>query len=1345
MAKPFQHRVQRLVNQQMRQPKLLANVLLLGFSMASHADELGSDSLGVVLEKANSLYSEARFDDARLAFERAIALDKGSLAAWRGLGWSYWGLGQKPRAFQIWRDLNQAFPNDLPTLLALSKASEQDQQWDDANHYYGQVLNLVPTNLAAHLGQARIFIAQHQFPSAEQAARAAINDAPSDNNAKSLLADALLGQARFQEAEPLLRQLTKAEPVPFNQLRLAKAIAEIGQYEQAGEIYKASLGGRADASILAAWRGLGVNLRKAGDNQRAYQIWGSILQTVPADNATLLAVAHASEQDQLWQQGLDNYAQILKTEPNNQAAKLGRAKIFIGQKDYPAAETELNAILAHSPTDIDAQSAKAEVLLAMNKDAEAIQLLQPIVAANPVPKKLNRLGTILADAGRNDEAASYYRQSLEHNPDDSVAVIGLAQTYWNKHDYDDSISLLESHLEQQPDNDLLRTRLAEHASAADYWDLAEQKWRELVERHPHEIKWKLKLATLLHRSGQHQQAIKIAQAVATEDPNNEIALAMLADDATFAGDIDHAIYWNDRLTRINPNLDRLTHLGRMRMQWGQQIDAEGKHDAAQQQYTMALDNFRHANQLDPIKSGASVDMIQTLRLLGQPEQAIQLGESLHHDHPIAKDVIKELAVSYKQQGDFAEARDTLAENSRFFVGNAALKQDLAQLSYFAGDRNQALDELKQLQASAQKLAIPVLLYHGITVSDHQDTVPLANFQQQMRALKQAGYQSISMKQMLDFLEGKQALPPKPILITFDDARSDSFKYADPVLAEVGFKAVMFVPVSDVATHQPYATVWPIIRKMYESGRWDMQCHGANAQHYVPVDAEGHIGHFLANKMWLGESARLETDWEYGARIEQDMLTCKQTVTKEVPGVNIFAFAFPYGDQGHRSLSNAPEAFTINQGIAQKQFSLAFNVDNTDLVTTDSGKFSLPRFEVPRTFSGQDLLEQLKSLDPALSTVSTLAHLNLESGNYQQALDNIEQLKKQGYGDNAKLLTTEGKILSWSDDHTAARSKFNQAIALKPDDPLIQEQLKKLDQRLRPAVQMNGLYFQDNAHRSYYSFSPSTQFSLSDALSWSAFYKYLDFNQTITKAASGAEQEPHFQATGHQLGAQVNYELGAKSAIAASVGVVDFSGHASNDASKTGSTMPVASVDVSKSIGDNVDLALGADHSYVNTAGAIINDLSFNRGEAKAKIKLMESLSFTAKNAYFYYSDDNQRNRTELQLDSKFWNVADFTVGAQFIYDDTKKTNLLFWTPNKYTAFAAPMTYQKQWNDTISTELSVAPGMGKEGDKDFKFQINGTGKLNLKVNDDLNLDLTLNRYQAATYSSFSAFAGFSLRF
>ena len=1345
MAKPFQYRVQRLVDKPIYQPKLLANMLLLGLSMASHAEQLTVDTIGSVLEKANALYSEANYEDARIAFEQAVAIDKGSLTGWRGLGWSYWGLGQKNRAYQIWRDLHQAFPSDLPTLLALGKASEQDQLWDDASGYYRQALSLSTNDLAAQLGLARIFIAQHQFQSAEQAARSALINSPTDNNAKSLLADALLGLARYQEAEPLLRQLTKAEPLPFNQLRLAKAIAEIGQYQQATEIYQANLGGHNDASILASWRSLGTKLRQNGDKQAAYQIWQSILQTIPTDNATLLAMAHANQQDQLWQQGLDNYAQILITEPNNRDAKLGRAKIFIAQQDYRQAETELNLILAQSPFDTDLQSIKAEVLLANNKDAEAIELLKTIVNTHPVPKLLNRLATVLADAGRNDESVVYFQKSLQQNPEDSVAVIGLAQAYWNKHDYDHSISLLQSHLQQQPDNDLVRTRLAEHASAADYWQLAEQKWRELSERHPEEVKWSLKLASLLHRSGQHQQAIAIAETLVNADPNNEIALSMLADDASFAGDIEQAIYWNNRLTQINANIDRLSRLGKLRMQWGEQMDNEGKHDAALQQYNAALENFRQVNQLDPIKSGAAIDMIQVLRLLEQPQQAIELGESLHQNYPIAKDVIKQLSASYKQQGDYTAAHDMLAKNSQFFTGNAGLKQDLVKLNFMAGNKNQAFDDLEQLQKSANQIPVPVLLYHGITISDHQDTMPLSNFQQQMRALKQAGYQSISMKQMLEFLEGKQLLPAKPILITFDDARSDSFKYADPVLAEVGFKAVMFVPVSDVATHQPYATVWPIIRQMSQSGRWDMQCHGANAQHYVPVDAEGHLGHFLANKIWLSEPARLESDREYAARIEQDMLTCKQTVAKEVPGSEIFAFAFPYGDQGYRSLSNAPDAFNINQTIAQQQFSLAFNVDNSDLASKQSGKFSLPRFEVPRSFSGQDLLQQLKNLDPSLSTLSTLAHLNIEAGNYQQALAEIAQLRSQDYGDNAQLLTDEGKILSWSDDHSAARSKFNQALALNSHDTLLQEQLNKLDQRLRPALQMQALYFDDNAHRSYYSFSPSAQFWLSDALSWSAFYKYLDFNQIITKNVSGSTQEPHFQATGHQLGAQVNYELGVKTAISAAVGVADFSGHASNEANKIGSTVPVGSIEVSKNFADKLDLVLAADHSYVNTAAAIINDLSFNRGEAKAKIKLMESLDLTINNAYFYYSDDNQRNRTEVKLDSQLSNINDLTIGAAFIYDDTKKPSLLFWTPDRYTAFAAPISYKKQWNQTLNTEIGVIPGMGKEVDKDFKFQINALGKLNLKINDDLNLDFSVNRYQAATYSSFSAFAGGTLKF
>ena len=510
------------------------------------------------------------------------------------------------------------------------------------------------------------------------------------------------------------------------------------------------------------------------------------------------------------------------------------------------------------------------------------------------------------------------------------------------------------------------------------------------------------------------------------------------------------------------------------MQLGEQLEAAGDHNAAVLQFGMALQAFNDTAALDPIRFGVPVDMVKALRLLGRQEEAMILSQKLYEQYPNSRDVIRQLAVSYREMGDYAAARDTLAHNEPFFKNSPALLQDMAELTYYAGQHERAFKMLNDELKTPNHPAIPVLLYHGITLSDRQDTVPLQKFREQLLALKQAGYQTISIPEFLGFLEGRTTLPPNPILITFDDARSDSFKYADPVLAETGFKATMFVPVGDVARHQPYAAVWPIIKNMFDTGRWDMQCHGTNAQHNVAVNAEGHLGHFLANRMWIPDAARLETNAEFAGRIEQDMLTCKETLAHEVPGANIVAFAFPYGDQGHRSLSNTQEAFNINQAAVKKQFSLAFNVDNNDLVTTTTPRYSLPRFEVPRSFSGQDLVLQLKKIDPELSTAHTLAHLDVESGRYGEALEIMDSLTQSGSFDNTELLTTSGKVLGWSGDHAGARNRLNQALALRPNDPLIQKEIDELNTRIQPKVDISGLYFQDNAHRSYYSLSPSSQ-------------------------------------------------------------------------------------------------------------------------------------------------------------------------------------------------------------------------------------------------------------------------------
>jgi len=92
--------------------------------------------------------------------------------------------------------------------------------------------------------------------------------------------------------------------------------------------------------------------------------------------------------------------------------------------------------------------------------------------------------------------------------------------------------------------------------------------------------------------------------------------------------------------------------------------------------------------------------------------------------------------------------------------------------------------------------IPVLLYHHVS-NDYSDlpelTVGTAEFEQQIRMLHQAGFQTISPESFLAYMQGEPVeLPDKPVLITFDDGYEDNYSNAFPVLRKYGFTAVIFM-------------------------------------------------------------------------------------------------------------------------------------------------------------------------------------------------------------------------------------------------------------------------------------------------------------------------------------------------------------------------------------------------------------------------------------------------------------------------------------------------------------------------------------------------------------------------
>jgi peptidoglycan/xylan/chitin deacetylase (PgdA/CDA1 family) len=267
-------------------------------------------------------------------------------------------------------------------------------------------------------------------------------------------------------------------------------------------------------------------------------------------------------------------------------------------------------------------------------------------------------------------------------------------------------------------------------------------------------------------------------------------------------------------------------------------------------------------------------------------------------------------------------------------------------------------------------SIPVLVYHGIVGEYDGSNINLTKeqFRNQMFALKKAGYYSIGIADFYTYMRGQKSLPGKPILITFDDGRVDSFDVADSVLRALGFKAVMFAiaKVSIAGTRNSYYLNESELKAMERSGRWEIESHSDKAHEPYPVDNEGHTAIFNGNKLWVPALHRLETDEEFGARVAEDFQSSRQKIERLLQR-SVTAYAFPFGDFGQHD-TNFPGAKNIVLENARHQYDLLFfqggagfrfRNNYSTAATHDEETILSKRIIVNGGWNGEQLLAALK--------------------------------------------------------------------------------------------------------------------------------------------------------------------------------------------------------------------------------------------------------------------------------------------------------------------------------------------------------------------------------------------------
>lgn len=189
------------------------------------------------------------------------------------------------------------------------------------------------------------------------------------------------------------------------------------------------------------------------------------------------------------------------------------------------------------------------------------------------------------------------------------------------------------------------------------------------------------------------------------------------------------------------------------------------------------------------------------------------------------------------------------------------------------------------------IPVPIIMYHSLLPEGNGDyVVDPTRFEQDLRYLKDHGYTTVTVADLIAYVDEGVPLPNNPIMLTFDDGYYNNYLYAHPLLQKYGMRAVIspIASVSEFYSDNPaeqdkprYSHVtWAQLTEMVRSGVWEVGHHSYDLHH----TDRGRKG--VAQK-------RDEDGRDYREMLETD-LGKATALLKERVGVSPAVFIYPFG-------------------------------------------------------------------------------------------------------------------------------------------------------------------------------------------------------------------------------------------------------------------------------------------------------------------------------------------------------------------------------------------------------------------------------------------------------------------
>lgn len=189
-----------------------------------------------------------------------------------------------------------------------------------------------------------------------------------------------------------------------------------------------------------------------------------------------------------------------------------------------------------------------------------------------------------------------------------------------------------------------------------------------------------------------------------------------------------------------------------------------------------------------------------------------------------------------------------------------------------------------IRADGPTYHMPILMYHYIEhVKDAGDKIRISlnilpeTLDKQIQTLADAGYTFITASDLADILDGIKPIPPKPIMLTFDDGYRDFYTGAFPILKKYNVKSVAYIISGFI--NKPNNLTDSQLEEIAKSGL---------------VEIGAHTVHHLALKGLSDQTAK------------DEIINSKIQLEQKL-GIPITAFAYPYGSFDINTIQFVKEA------------------------------------------------------------------------------------------------------------------------------------------------------------------------------------------------------------------------------------------------------------------------------------------------------------------------------------------------------------------------------------------------------------------------------------------------------